>query len=566
MLLNLHVKNMALIKEIDIDFKKGLNVITGETGAGKSLLLGSVDLALGGKFSKDMLRKGEDSALVELLFSVEDKHVAEELEKEGYPAEDGELVISRKISDGRAVSKVNGQTCTASALRRIAGMLINVHGQRENQILLDKGRQLALLDTYGKKEISRLLGDVSDAYAKYRSAKSALDDYSMDEEKRLRELSMLEYEINEIEEAAVFEGEEEELEKEYRRMMNARKIIDAVKDVYEHTGYDNGAGDLIGEAVRQIETVSELDEELKSIAESLNDVEAILSDINRQTAAYLEEFTFSEQEFADIQSRLDRIRSLQSKYGSTVEKMNVYLQEAKERRDFLQNYEEEKVKAGKEYEEAEEDLEKKCGMLSEKRKEAAKKLSKDISKQLEELNFAQGIIEISFSRAEGYRQNGFDDIEILISTNPGEPVKPLAKIASGGELSRIMLAVKNIIADEENTGTLIFDEIDAGISGRTAQRVSEKMASIASGHQILCVTHLAQIAAMADSHFVIEKSSDGNETVTAVRELNEEEKTDELARILGGAKVTQAVKANAKEMKELADEYKRGIRLKSIGN
>ncbi|HIV17384.1 MAG TPA: DNA repair protein RecN [Candidatus Alectryocaccobium stercorigallinarum] len=556
MLLNLHVKNMALIKEIDIDFKNGLNVITGETGAGKSLLLGSVNLALGGKFSKDMLREGEDSALVELVFSVDDGNTLNGLKELGYPAEDGELIITRKISDGRASAKINGEACPLSVLRSIAEILINVHGQRENQTLLKAENQLKLIDSYGKKELGAYLEEVSGAYEEYKRAEGELEKYSLDEEKRLRELSMLEYEINEIETAAISDGEEDELEKKYRLMMNSRKIIDTLKDVYSRTGYDGGAGEFIGQAVREIEAVSDLDEELKSIADALSDVEAILSDVNRQTASYLDEFTFSEQEFNDIQTRLDTIRNIESKYGSTVEKINGYLENARERMEFLQNYEADRKNAEAAYGKAKEELNKKCEELSDKRKECAKSLAKELSKQLEELNFQQAVIDSEFTRAQSYRRNGFDDVEILISTNPGEPVKPLARIASGGELSRIMLAVKNIIADEENTGTLIFDEIDSGISGRTAQKVSEKMASIARGHQILCVTHLAQIAAMADEHFVIEKNSDGGGTVTAVSKLDEEEKTDELARILGGAKITGAARANAKEMKEMAQEYK----------
>lgn len=560
MLLNLHVRNMALIKEIDIDFRDGLNVITGETGAGKSLLLGSVDIALGGKFSRDMLRKDSDSALVELVFSVEDSATLDFLEEMGYPAEDGEVIISRKISDGRASAKVNGETCTASALRRIAGALINVHGQRENQTLLKADRQLELLDTYGKRDTDRLLEEVKEGYAQYKAAENAMSDYDMDEEKRLRELSMLEYEINEIKDAGIGDNEEEELEKKYRRMVNSRKIVEAVNDVYGRTGYDGGAGELIGQAVREIESAAELDDALDPIAQSLNDVESILSDINRQTASYLEDFTFSEQEFEDVQSRLDKIRSMQAKYGATAQKINEYLSSAVQRMEFLKNYEEEKKKAERDYAEAKSRLNAKCEALSDGRKKCAAEFSKALSAQMVELNFPQAVIEIKFTRAGVYRENGFDDIEILISTNPGEPVKPLAKIASGGELSRIMLAVKNIIADEKNTETLIFDEIDSGISGRTAQKVSEKMASIARGHQILCVTHLAQIAAMADRHFIIEKNVNAGETVTEVRKLDREEEINELARILGGSQISDAARANAEEMKTYAAKYKNRLR------
>ena len=562
MLLNVHVKNMALIKELDISFGEGLNVITGETGAGKSLLLGSVDLALGGKFSKDMLRNGEDSALSELLFEDKNQYAEEKLAEIGCEDADGEILISRKITDGRANARINGQTCTASMLKGITECLINVHGQRDNQQLLKPERQLRLLDVYGKKQIGPLLEDVSNAYAQYKACEKALEAYSLDEEKRLREISMLEYEINEIEDTALKDGEEEELEKQYRLINNSKKIIETLNEVHALVGYDSGAGELVGRAVGEADSLSDFDDELKSIASALTDAEAVLSDVNMQISSYLDEFTFSEQEFEEVRERLDTIRGVQAKYGSTVDKVNEYLKNSRERLEFLQNYETEKKKAEENYATAENILEEKCTLLSEKRQTVSKELSKELCAQLEELNFKQAVIEARFTRATAYRSDGFDDMELYISTNPGEPVKPLAKTASGGELSRIMLAVKNIIADEENTETLIFDEIDSGISGRTAQKVSEKMASIASNRQILCVTHLAQIAAMADRHFVIEKSADDNETVTCVRQLNREEQIEELARILGGAKITDAVMANAREMKESADEYKKKVRKK----
>ncbi len=556
MLVNLHVKNMALIEEIDLSFEKGLNVITGETGAGKSLLLGSVHLALGGKFSQEMLRNGTDSALAELVFSVEDPRTVQALTELGYPPEDGQIIISRKLSGGRAVSRVNGETCTASALRQIAELLITIHGQRENQTLLKPGRQLEMLDTYGKTVLQEKLLCVGADYDAYTAAQKALSQYTLDEEARKRELSMLEYELAEIEEAGIAEGEEDELEKRYRKMTNARTIVEALGQVHRYTGYDTGAGDMIGRAVQELSSVAQFDDSLSDIASALNDVDAILDDINRQTAAYLEDFSFSEQEFRDIENRLDKIHTIQSKYGSTVEKIRAYETTARNRLAFLNRYEEEHLAARMRLKESEESLEASCGQLSRARKKCAAGFEKAIRQQLTELNFAQAELEIQFTRSDRYRRNGFDEIELLISTNPGEPVRPLAKVASGGELSRIMLAIRNILADEENTETLIFDEIDAGISGRTAQKVSEKMASIASGHQILCVTHLAQIAAMADTHFLIEKQVEEGETRTTVRRLEKAEEIGELARILGGAEISEAAFGNAREMKKQAGLYK----------
>ena len=416
-----------------------------------------------------------------------------------------------------------------------------------------------MLDSYARKELSVLKEDVSRCYDEYKKALDGYNKFTMDEEARLREKSMLEYEIKEIEEAALKEGEEEELEKQYRIMKNSRNIVEALGNVHEYTGYDNGAGDLIGRALKEIETVSGFDEVLKDIEASIADVESILDDINRQAAAYLEEFTFSEQEFMDVEARLDKIRGIEAKFGADVEKVNKYKDEACERLAFLENYDTDRLKAAEELKNSESRLKEACEALSGKRKTAAKAFAEDIKKQLKELNFAETKLEIAFKKTDSYRRNGTDDIDILISANPGEPVRELSKVASGGELSRIMLAIRNILADEENTGTLIFDEIDTGISGRTAQKVSEKMASIARGHQILCVTHLAQIAAMADSHYLIEKSVDAGKTTTNVRRLAKTEETEELARILGGAVITDAVKQNANEMKKLADEYKEKI-------
>ena len=559
MLTELHVKNIALIEEVDLFFENGLNVITGETGAGKSLLMGAVDITLGGKFSPDMIRSGADSALVELVFTTDDEEVISKLREKGYDIEDGEIIISRKLTNGRTVSRINGESCTAAILKETAGQLINIHGQRENQILLKNDRQLGMLDSYARKELTGLKEDVSRCYDEYKKALDEYNKFTMDEEARLREKSMLEYEIKEIEEAALKEGEEEELEKQYRIMKNSRNIVEALGNVHEYTGYDNGAGDLIGRALKEIETVSGYDEVLKDIEASIADVESILDDINRQAAAYLEEFTFSEQEFMDVEARLDKIRGIEAKFGADVEKVNKYKDEACERLAFLENYDTDRLKAAEELKNSESRLKEACEALSEKRKTAAKAFTEDIKKQLKELNFAETKLEIAFKKTDSYRRNGTDDIDILISANPGEPVRELSRVASGGELSRIMLAIRNILADEENTGTLIFDEIDTGISGRTAQKVSEKMASIARGHQILCVTHLAQIAAMADSHYLIEKSVDAGKTTTNVRRLAKTEETEELARILGGAVITDAVKQNANEMKKLADEYKEKI-------
>ncbi len=556
MLTNLHVKNLALIDEADVEFGPGLNILTGETGAGKSILIGSINLALGKKMTKDLIREGESSCLVELVFQIENPETQRKLQELGAEPENGQLIITRKIRDGRSISRINGETCTASGIREIAGLLLDIHGQHEHQSLLYPNRQLEILDAYGKEEIKPLAVSVSAAYREYRGVRKELEAYEMNEEERARELSFLEFEIREIEEATLTPGEEEELERRYRRMANSRKIAETLNQVHRLTGYEEGAGDLTGRALKEMAEVSALDEELQGMADALSDAENLLNDFNRSVSSYLEDFTFSEEEFSETEKRLDLLNHLKSKYGSTVTEVLEYLERQKMKLEKLRNFETEKEKLQKQCRKAEETLEEMSYNLSEKRKHYGKELAQRILEGLKDLNFPDVNFRIDFQRTDRYSGNGWDAVEFLISTNPGEPVKPLAKVVSGGELSRIMLAIKALLADRDDTETLIFDEIDTGISGRTAQKVSEKMAAIGRNRQVICITHLAQIAAMADEHFEIRKEVENQETSTKIRRLSAKESVEELARILGGAEITHAVYENAKEMKELAAQQK----------
>ncbi|MEE1114815.1 MAG: DNA repair protein RecN, partial [Eubacterium sp.] len=365
--------------------------------------------------------------------------------------------------------------------------------------------------------------------------------------------------IKEIEDAALQSGEEEELEKNYRLMSNSRKIAEVLGEVHRLTGYEDGAGDLVGRASREILQVSDLDESLGGMAASLADIDGLLNDFNREAADFLDSFSFSEEEFYETEKRLDLINTLKAKYGRTTEDVLAYLEEQKAKLEALDHFDEQKALVETRFREAEEALEKASEKLSAKRRAAAEDLSTQIIEGLKELNFLSVDFTIAFERTSQYNKNGFDAIEFLISTNPGESVKPLSKVVSGGELSRIMLAIKTILADRDETETLIFDEIDTGISGRTAQKVSEKMARIGHGHQVLCITHLAQIAAMADRHFVISKQVENGSTTSRIHPLKEEESVEELARILGGAEITDAVVGNAKEMKQLAEKKKSAL-------
>lgn len=560
MITNLHVKNLALIDEADVNFGPGLNILTGETGAGKSILIGSINAALGHKMTRDMQRKGTDSTLVELVFDVRNEAVRRKLRDMDVEFENGsELIISRKFRDGRSTIRLNGETCTAARIREISAILLDIHGQHEHQSLLYPDRQLEILDAYGAEEIDPLLDAEAESYRAWRDVCRELGKYQIDEEERERNISFLQYEIGEIEGAALKPSEEEELEKKYRRMSNSRKIAETLGEVTRRTGEDGGAGDLVGSAVRSLASVVEYDESLADLSGTLTDIDGLLSDFNRGVADYLDSFSFDEQEFYETEKRLDLINDLKAKYGRTIEDILAYGEQQRQKLDEMQHFDERRAELEKKKAGLEAVLEKNSEALSAARQKYAAELSDKIREGLLELNFLSVDFSIRFERTAHYTQNGCDAIEFLISTNPGEPVKPLKEIVSGGELSRIMLAIKTILADRDETETLIFDEIDTGISGRTAQKVSEKMARIARNHQVICITHLAQIAAMADEHFVISKEVREGSTVSHIRELPDEETTEELARILGGAEITKAVMDNASEMKKLARERKKEL-------
>lgn len=564
MLTNLHVKNIALIDEVEVDFERGLNILTGETGAGKSILLGSVNLALGKKMASDSIGKFGDSALVELIFTVENPRITEELQKLSIVPEDGQVILSRKIMEGRSISRINGETCTVSQMKAAASLLLDIHGQHEHQSLLYPEKQLEILDEFAGEPLKRHKQKVAEGYHAYQKLSRELQACSIDEEQRQREVSFLEFEIHEIDEAKVRPGEDEELERLYRKLSNSRKIVETLQEVYGMTGYDNpaSAGEVTGRVVRELSALSEFDEELSRIYSQALDIESMLNDLNRDISGYLGDLTFSEELFAQTEARLDEINRLKGKYGENTEKILNYRDEQQKKLDELLSLDERRAELAGEQQAACEKLEKLCEQLCRLRKHAARELEKRIVDSLRELNFLQVEFEIAFKQLHDFSKNGNDNIEFLISTNPGEEKRSLSKVVSGGELSRIMLAVKTLMADKDDTEVLIFDEIDTGISGRTAQKVAEKMAEISRRRQVLCITHLPQIAAMADAHFEIEKNVQDTITVTRIKRLDEQGSMHEIARMLGGTRITQSVLSNACEMKELAQVHK-NTRLKN---
>ena len=558
MLIHLHVKNLALIEDIEVEFGPGLNILTGETGAGKSVLLGSMQLILGGRTARDMIRTGASCALVALWFQVENKKAAQALNSLGIFTEEGQVLLSRKIMDGRSINKINGETCTVGQMKAAAECLLDIHGQHEHQSLLYQEKQLEILDAYGREKIRPAKEAVRQSYEEYRKYMRALKELDTDEEQRNREKAFLEFEISEIEKAHLVPGEDEELETLYRRLNNGKLILETLQSVHSLTGYDSGqgAGEAVGTGVRELLRVTEYDTQLESMAETLQEIDGLLNDFNRELSSYVEDLSFDDETFYETEKRLDQINGLKAKYGRTIEEILEYQNTQQQKLEKLARYEENFLEARQNLKKAEEQLEKDSYVLSEIRKDYSKTLTEKIIEGLRDLNFLDVKFRIDFQRKQEFTDNGYDSIEYEISTNPGESVKPLGRIVSGGELSRIMLAIKAILADRDQIETLIFDEIDTGISGRTAQKVSEKMAVIGSCHQVLCITHLPQIAAMADTHFEIEKHQKGSETITEIHPLGERESVRELARLLGGAEITEAVLKNAMEMKELAQVHK----------
>lgn len=554
MLQNLHVKNLALIDESEVDFGPELNILTGETGAGKSILMGSVSLALGGRYSADMLRNGAASGLVELTFTIEDDRIREKLKAMDIFPEDDMITLSRRLMEGRSVSRINGETVSMGTLREAAALLIDIHGQHDNQTLLNRKNHLALLDLFAGAEIRPVKENMAESYHTYQKITRQLEESSLDDDSRRRELSLAEFEVNEIENASLAEGEDDELEELYRRMTESRKVTQSIAETYQYTAENTAANasDCLSRAIRSLQEISDFDDSAAQLYSQLLDADSLLNDFNRELSEYAKSFEFSEEEFSETEERLNLINHLKAKYGKTVTDILTYCDEKKRRIEELNDYDSFIKDLEDKKEKALKNVETVSQKLHEIREKYAAVFADEIKKQMLELNFLDTRIEMRLTDIGRYSANGRDEAEFYIALNPGEPLRSLAGIASGGELSRIMLAIKTVLADEEDTPTLIFDEIDAGISGITADKVGEKLHLIGKSRQVICITHLPQIAAAADVHFLIEKSAQDNSVTTRIRRLDRDDSIRELARILGGSKVTENILESAREMKELA--------------
>ena len=552
MLDRLMVKDLALIEKSVVEFGPGLNILTGETGAGKSILLGSIQLALGQKANKDMIRHGSEQALIELSFSLGEEKEAElkELE-EDLEIEEGSLIVRRKISEKKSENRVNDLSVTLAKLREISGELLDLHGQHEHHSLLKEGAHLAILDSFMTRRGGSVLSEVKEAYENYREKKKKVEAYSIPEEERKRELDFLQFELEELSSANLKPGEEEQLSKDYAVYENRDRLKSLLLRVQEELADRDFHG-----PVKNLEEAVTFDESLKNVLDTAYELEAVGEDCLRAVEHYLDHSEMDEEKFFLLGERLDTIRSLMMKYGGTEEKALEALSQKEERLRFLTDYEKETALIEEALARSEEELREKAERLSLERKKTAKELEERIQQEMQELGFLDTRFTFRFEKKKEISEKGFDEVESYVSLNPGEPLRPLREVGSGGELSRIMLSIKTVLADTDAVPTLIFDEIDTGISGRTAEKVGEKLEKIAKNHQVILITHLPQIAAKADRHFLIEKNVQEGKTKTEIHALNEEASVKELARLLGGEELTEAALQNARSLKAKAKEKK----------
>lgn len=559
MLESIHVKNVALIDEAEVEFHKGLNILTGETGAGKSILLGSVQLALGAKADKGLIGQGAEYASVQLVFSLEERQ-REILSELDIPLEEEELLIlQRRIYPNKSICKINGETVTLKTMQSAAELLIDIHGQREHQSILKASKQEEILDDYCKERLSGMLAELSGLYKEYLEEEAGLKETAGMDKSFLKDLELARYELDEIEKAELKEGEDEALEERYVRLSNAKKIRESVGAVGNILQNENGSGILngISFALRQLKEAWALDDSLKEEWQQLSDAETVLQECSYSLDRYLDRFSMEEGDLAAVEERLNMINHLKDKFGKEISHILEYEKDLNLKINKLENFEQYNEELKKKHEKTKEAYFALAAKLHEIRNEEAEKLAGEMENALYDLNFEQCSFYIKTEYDEKtMSKKGCSRVTFQISLNPGEPLKDLSSVASGGELSRIMLALKSVFAHKDKTGTLVFDEIDAGISGKTAWKVSEKLAVLRNRHQVLCITHLPQIAAMADAHFCIEKSVEDSKARTRIRLLDKSEGIREIGRLLGTDQLTNAVLKNAAEMKDLAEQTK----------
>lgn len=547
MLVSLHIQNIGLIDNIEIPFRRGLNVLSGETGAGKSMIIGSLDALLGGEMAKSLKR--EEDSFIEGVFALEGMSpvIFDCLEELGLSGEQ-ELIISRKVSGGRSVFRCNGQMITKAAALELRARLLDIHSQREHQSLLQVKNHILMLDRYFAKEITPLLEELRLLDKQRREAEKALAELNMEESARLREVDFLQFEIKEIEEANLKPGEDQSLEQELEVLQNSRQIQEALQAAMEAVAGEYGSRNQVGQAAYGLQRVKDYDERLMSLWEQLLSAEDILHDVAREAERYLDTMDGYEERLFEAEERMDVINSLKAKHGNTIEEILAALPQKAERLAFLEDIVKNRQRRQRQMAEIDQKMQAKAGELTAVRQKAADQLKREMEERLGALNFNNNQFEVKIERKKQVQADGWDEAAFYISTNKGEALKPLVEIASGGELSRIMLALKGIFAAVDEIPSLIFDEIDTGISGITAGMVGEQMKRLAAGKQIFAISHLPQIVALGDAHYLIYKRETQNHTHTEIIELDSEARVKELARLLGGKNISKAVEDTAREM------------------
>ena len=551
----LHIENIAIIEEAEIAFRPGFNALTGETGAGKSIVIDAMSAVLGQRTSRDLIRTGASKAFVSALFSHVDPALCEELGAS--PDENGDLMLQREIgADGKNVCRVGGRPVTVSQLRTLGSRLVNIHGQHDGQQLLDEEQHLAYLDSFGK--VDSLLEAYADKYNALTDIRRKMNALQMDEAEKARRMDTLQYQIGELERAKLKSGEEEELQGRRNLLRNAEKFISAVSGAdYALNGGEDGSGvlNLLRQAQDALGTVRHLDEGFNALYERLESAYSEAYDIAFSVAEQRENFDFSPNELDEVEGRLDQIYRLKKKYGATVEDMLAYLDNCRRELDDIAYAGDALARLEKDCAKAEKAARKAAEELSAARKAAGETLSQAILTELRQLDMGKIRFQVDFAE-KPLDAAGMDQVRFLMSANLGEELKPINKIASGGELARIMLAMKNVLSEQDHVATLVFDEVDTGVSGRAAQKVAEKMARISRHKQVLCVTHLPQLAAMADTHFSVEKGEANGRTFTQVRQLDRKQRQMELARLTGGAQVTETMLQGAEELLTQAEKFR----------
>ena len=559
MLSLLHIENIALIQSADIRFEPGFNVLTGETGAGKSIVIDSIGAVLGERTSRELIRTGAKSALVTAVFT--QVPTLPWLEENGFPTGEEELLLQRELQgDGRNVCRIDGKLVTVAQLRELGRQLLNIHGQHDGQQLLDPASHLGYLDQFGGCQ--PLLESYQEAYRKWHGIRREMDKLQMDEAERSRRVDTLNYQIQELERAQLKAGEDEELSARRTLLRSAGRLMEAVQSAEFALSGDedrDGACSLIAQAEGEVQGVSSISPELSELSEKLTALRCAADDAADALRDLSRSFDFSPGELDQVEERLDLLYRLRKKYGPTVEDMLAYLDRCRKELDQIQYADDTLARLEKDLKKAQKEAARRGEVLSQARREAAGALQARVQEELRQLDMPKVRFQTEFTPKggeAGMDETGLDEVQFLMSANLGEALKPIQKVASGGELARIMLALKNVLAEGDQIGTLVFDEVDTGVSGRAAQKVAEKMAQVARGKQVLCVTHLPQIAAMADTHFSVQKGEREGRTYTRLERLDRSQRREELARLIGGASITPSLLESAEELLRQAEQQK----------